>query len=229
MADAIAGLCYDYLMKVFLFIILLLPAVVFASDIYITEVASPYAIVPIINNIEDSQLHLGVLNNFPVMYEFYLASSTDFRAKISQPVIAGSAKPNPLGLMLVRKDDRGGGVTEIARLTSVEDSWSIVKDSSVGSSFLQGKEIEINLQPGTYRIEVSTPDNDGKYLLKFGPDGDYGYFASLSRAWTIQKFLDYSPLRILTSSLVYYPMGILFIVFLLSRTWKYRKMISNVD
>jgi hypothetical protein len=229
MADIIAGLCYDYAMKIILLLILLLPVVVLASDIYVTEVASPYAIVPVTEDIKNPQLHLGVLDNFPVMYEFYLASSTDFRAKISQPIISGKATPNPFGLMLVRQDDRGGGVTEIARLTSAEDSWSITKDSSIGSSFWQGEEIETTLQSGTYRIEVSTPDNEGKYLLNFGPEGDYGYFASLSRAWTIQQFLGYSPLRILTSSLVYYPLGILFITFLISRTWKYRKMISNVS
>jgi hypothetical protein len=226
-ADATAGLCYDYDMRIFLLSMLMLPMVVLASGIYVTEVASPYAIVPVDNEINQPQLHLGVLDNFPVMYEFSLASSTDFRAQISQPVSVGVDTPNPLTLMLVRQDDRGGGVTEIARLTPDVESWSIVQDSSIGASFWQGKEIIETLQSGTYRIEVSTPDNDGKYLLNFGPEGDYGYFASLSRAWTIQQFLGYSPLRMLTSSLVYYPLGILLIGLLINRTWKYRKMISN--
>jgi len=216
-------------MKSIVITILLFPAVVLAANIYVTEISSPYSIVPIVDEIDEPQLHLGTLENFPVMYEFLLGEQTNFRARVSQPISSSVDSPSTISILLVRKDDQGGGVTEVARLTSGIDGWSIIEDSSVGASFWQSEYVETSLESGAYRVEVSAPDNQGKYLLNFGPNEDYGYFTSLSRAWTIQQFLGYSPLKILTSNLIYYPLGILFVAFLLNRTWKYRKIISNVN
>jgi len=207
---------------------LVFPGFVLASNVFLTEVSVPYEVVTIDTEVSEAQLHLGELDNFPIMYEFSLSATTSFVATISQPPVGGS-EPNPLTLMLVRRDDRGGGVTEIDRLNFATDDWFLVKDSSMGVSLLEGDEISTELVAGLYRVEVSTPDNYGKYLLSFGPPADNGYFANLAKARSIQKFLGYSPLKMLTSSLVYYPLGIILLGILLQRTWRYRKMITNAS
>ena len=55
------------------------------------------------------------------------------------------------------------------------------------------------------------------------------YFETLGNVRTTQKFFGYSFFKLLTSSYVYYPLGILLLLFAIYRTWKYRKSIAYVD
>jgi hypothetical protein len=215
-------------MKKLLVFFWLVPVVVFARDVYLTNPSVPYEVIMIETTMTESQLHLGELDNFPIMYEFVVTEETNFQASLAQPA-QGTETANPLTLMLVRKDDRGGGVSEVSRLIPDSSTWSTIKDASLGVTLLEGGGLNEELAPGTYRLEVSTPDNFGKYLLSLGPQDSGGYFATLSEAWQVQQFLGYSPIKILTSSLVYYPLGILILAFLIHRTWKYRKFIKHVS
>jgi hypothetical protein len=209
-----------------LWLLVFIPLVTFASEVFLTEVDIPYEVIPFTTNVTESQVHLGTLEDFPVMYEFSVATTTEFVAQLSQ-FATGNITSNPLAIMLVQRDTVGGGVTEIIRQNPADDAWRLYKDSVVGVSFWRAEPVVVDLEPGTYRIEVSSPDNLGKYLLQIGPEEDGGYFSDLARAWKIQQFAEFSPLRILTSSLVYYPLGILMLGFLINRTWKYRKLITN--
>ena len=119
-------------------------------------------------------------------------------------------------------------MTEVGRQQFVSEEWSSHKNKTYGMMMATSQSFEQPVEPGTYRIEVSTPTNQGKYLLHFGQGVEEGgYFHQLQSARVVQKFYGYSVVKLLTSSLVYYPLGILFLLFLLQRIWRYRTILKN--
>ncbi len=194
-----------------------------AYELTVTEVSKPYEIVSITEVPQYEHVYLGELNNFPVMYEFIAAEPFTLTAKLSQ-LDNSEAYPLKLSLMIVRLNDNGGGVTEITRFNPSSENWKKRKDPILGLSFLDSNSISKEVDAGVYRIEVSTPENTGRYSLLLGNEkGEFvGYFKTLSQVRVIQKFYGTSVLKILTSSYVYYPLGIIFMLFMFRKTWKYR-------
>ncbi len=202
---------------------------VFAYELFVTEVTEPYEIVSISDIPVSEQVYLGELDNFPIMYEIEASESFAFKAQLTQ-IYDDDIEPNKFSLMVVRLDDSGGGVTEIARFNPAVADWVELKDSALGLSFWDTVPVVVELEAGMYRIEVSTPENIGRYRLTLGTEEDAsGYFKSLSQARTTQKFFGYSFLKMLTSSYVVYPIGIILLLLAFYKTWKYRKTITNFD
>lgn len=214
--------------------ILLLTLVSFSSvsayELILTEVSEPYEIVPVNEVSAVQQVHLGELNNFPVMYEVVANEPFVLTAKLSQ-LYRGGVDPLKLSLMIIRLDDRGGGVTEVARFSPTADAWQVRKDSMFGMTFWDSETVSKEVEPGTYRIEVSTPENIGRYSLTLGSEvgESKGYFATLSQIKTTQKFFGYSFVRLLASSYVYYFMGIMLILLAFYRTWRFKQSIDYVS
>jgi hypothetical protein len=130
--------------------------------------------------------------------------------------------------MIVRVNDDGSGVTEIARQRSETVAWTERKESVYGLRFYDGVVLRQSLEPGTYRVEVSTPVNHGAYMLRIGSEADpLGYFATLGQVRAVQKHYDYSIVKMLTSSYVYYPLGIIFLLILFYRTIKFTRKVSH--
>jgi hypothetical protein len=197
----------------------------FAYQLTVTEATQPYEIIPLQADPTIRQVYLGELNNFPVMYEFVSAEDFDISVQLSQPR-RGSVEPTLFSLMIVRQDDRGGGVSEVARLSTSVSDWSLRKDSTYGLTFYETEPVEKSVGPGTYRVEVSTPENLGQYRISIGTEEPrLGYWETLSRVNTTQQFFGFSFMKMLTSSYIYYPLGILLLLFVLYRTWKWRKTI----
>ncbi len=199
-----------------------------ANELTLTEVSLPYEIVPIDTLPETKHVYLGKLDNFPIMYEVTVTEPVSLTAQLSQRY---KGQPEPIGfsLMMVRQDDTGGGVTEVARLRTEVSDWTRKKDSAYGMSFWETEILSREVKPGTYRIEVSTPENIGRYRLTFGEINEpVGYFATLAQVRATQKFFGYSFMRMLTSSYIYYPLGIFLLLIVIHRTWKYRKTIAHV-
>jgi hypothetical protein len=100
----------------------------------------------------------------------------------------------------------------------------------MGMTFLDSEPITHTLSEGVYRLEISTPDNIGKYVADFGiNDGGGGYWNGLKNARLTQSHFGYSIFKMLTSSLVYYPLGFVFLMLLIYKVRKYRNLISNVS
>ena len=216
-------------MKLLLLIVILFsPNFVQAFELFITEVERPYE--PVLIEEEDlhiKQVFLGELDDFPIMYEINVDESTDFSVGVRQKY-AGS-EPIDFSLILIRENDNGKGVTEIARLRPRSENWDITKDKSLGLTFWESAQLSKDVEPGLYRLEISTPNNQGKYLLYFGEEDESGYFKNLSNAHQIQKYFGYSVIKMLSSSLVYYLLGIIFLIFVINKTWKYRNIIKNAS
>lgn len=208
---------------------LLLAVPVMAYQLTLTEVSEPYEIVPLVSSPEEKQVYLGELQNFPIMYEVESEEGFTIALQLSQDYKNG-VEPTLFSVMIVRKDDRGGGVTEVVRLNTTDEDWLTRKERAYGMTFQDSPVIEQVVGPGTYRIEVSTPQNLGKYQLTIGTESQkLGYGETLGRIYTTQKFFGYSPVKILTSSYVYYPLGIALVLLLMYRTWRWRKLITHVS
>jgi hypothetical protein len=204
-------------------------APVFAFSPELIEVSRPYEVVTIAEQAVQTQDYLGELAGFPVMYEVTSDEPFTLQAKVRQRYRSG-LEPIEFSLIAVKQDDRGGGVTEVARLRPDASDWQRVQNSQLGFSLWEASALSEAVEPGTYRIEVSTPENMGKYLLSFGTeDADDGYFVSLSGVNRTQEFFGFSFFRLLSSSYVYYPLGIVFVLFIIQRMWKYRKLITQND
>ena len=220
---------YDSLMRIYLvvFLTLLLATPALAFQLLVTTTERPYEIVPLPKAPAEQVVALGELNSFPIMYEVVSGSQFQMVAQVEQPYTRGG-KPLDFALLVVRQDDRGGGVTEVARLHAENITWQVQKDHEVGMTFWQSKEIKQMVGPGTYRIEVSTPDNVGKYRLWVGAaDDGAGYFETLGHIRTTQRFFGYSVVHMLSSSRVYYPLGIVLLLLIIHRTWKLRNKIVH--
>jgi hypothetical protein len=157
---------------------LLVVSPVYAYELIVTKVSEPYEIVPLVSFPEEQQVYLGELENFPIMYEVESDQDFTLTLQLSQ-VYKNGIDPTLFSLMVVRKDDRGGGVTEVARMNTVFEDWFMRKERAYGMTFQDSPVIEQTVGPGTYRIEVSTPENLGKYQLTIGTEAEkLGYLFS---------------------------------------------------
>jgi hypothetical protein len=206
---------------------LALAAPVFAFSPEITVVERPYEIVGLEGDTALTQEFLGELSDYPVMYEIEAEEAFTLRVMVQQPV-RGSGEPVPFSLIAIRQNDRGGGVSEVGRLRADDIEWVPRKSAMLGMTFWEAPPLEAEVGPGTYRVEISTPVNEGQYLLTFGPaDDSDGYFTTLGGIRTTQAFFGKGIFSMLLSSYVYYPLGIILLLILIQRTWKYRALITK--
>ena len=200
-------------------IIVALPALTHAFVAVETDISQPYEIVPIEAVAPEQVSYLGTLNDYPVMYEVVADEAFTFTAQLSQ---SARTQPEPLSLLLIRRNDRGGGVAEITRQPFEVSQWTTRRDSLLGMSLHDSPVLSVDVEPGTYRLEVSAPDNSGQFMLTVGTESpETGYFDQLGYIRQTQTYFGYSFFSILRSSLVYYPIGILLLLGGFYQTWRF--------
>ena len=187
-----------------------LPVFALAYTVVETIVTEPYEIIPVENDVAVATTYLGTLADYPVMYEFVVEEKAEFSAQLAQPK---GVPAEELGLLLIRRNDQGAGVKEIARQKTVREEWVQTRDSLLGLTLEQAEPLDVQLEPGTYRLEVSSPRNMTQYMLTIGQEPDeVGYGAELSYVRQTQAYFGYSVITMLRSSLVYYPIGIIILL-----------------
>lgn len=198
---------------------------VLAYNPQINNTVIPYEIFPLDNNIETQTEYLGELTGDPQMYEFTISATTTLKLRLSQ---LETETPIPFSLITVRKNDKNDGVSEVGRLLAKDNIQEVVADNVLGLTFLTSQIYEAEIGTGIYRVEVSTPDNFGSYILTVGdvPE-EVGYFKTVSDVWTIQSFFKKPIFSLLKSSYVHYPFGIIILLGLLFITWRKRNFIKN--
>jgi hypothetical protein len=80
------------------------------------------------------------------------------------------------------------------------------------------------IEPGTYRIELSTPDNLSPYVLVVGTDHDrldVSYFEMVKRVSAVKAFYGKSSLAMIVSPYLYVPLVVL--LFALGTFYWYRR------
>ena len=218
-------------MKFYLAVLLTVPFFIFFAPIVSAFEAVPvspripYEAITIDARIAMMRSYLGELTGDPHMYEFTIGESQTIALKIKQR----DGELLPLSVIIVKARDNDRGVREIGRVSGqASTSWQSVYDGVLGIPLIEGGAFTADLEAGVYRVEVSTPENIGKYLLAIGTeDSESSYFASVAAVYRTQHFFDYSPFRILRSSYIYYPIGIMLLLTLIFFTWRYRQKISH--
>ena len=185
-------------------------------------VPTQYEVITI-QNPEIEQLILGELTDAPEMFEIIsevaFTLTTEIRAI---PNTSGATLPQLSGIIIRQKEIRG--VEEVARLNSSDAPWTVLTDPESGLVYQAGPYFSEPVPAGTYRIEVSNPNNQGKYLLLIGNQKDSnGYFASLSDIQSVYAFYDLSTIRMVSSPYVFYPLGVIILILLIISTWYYRR------
>jgi hypothetical protein len=205
--------------------LLSLPVFTQAYTVFETDISQPYEIVPIESTPLIQNSYLGTLEDYPIMYEVTSEESFIFEAQVAQ---RAGVDMQPLSLLLIRKNDRGGGVSEVVRMTADPAEWTRATDSKLGMTLATSPLVSESVEPGTYRIEVSSPDNEGMFLLTVGQEAtEPGYFAELGAIRQTQAYFGLGFFSMLKSSYVYYPIGILLLLFAIYKTWSYRHLIRR--
>lgn len=189
------------------------------------EFSVQYEIVTI-ENPEVKQLILGELADSPEMYEITTDSPFLLTLEIRALPNDNQVIPDLNGIIIKQKEIRG--VEEVARLEAKTADWSLQLDKKTGLHYLQGPSISKQLEPGTYRFEISTPNNKDKYILSLGNvDDDNGFFASLAAVKNVYNFYGLSGIHMFSSPYVHYPVGILLLLILIGATYLWQKKNRN--
>lgn len=194
----------------------LLAARSFAYDAVVETVPVPYEVVELLGDYQLNKTVLGELENAPEMYEIKIEATSTLAVEL-RAVPMAETESTFSGIIIRQKETRG--IEEVARLEAREAKWNRLLDGQTGLPYLAGSFYSETVSPGTYRIEVSNPNNQGKYLLLIGTNNDEeGYFASLRAVITTYEFYGESKLKLFNSPYVHYPLGILILIILISVT-----------
>lgn len=200
-------------MRLFILVLtLLLPAtLVQAYNPISAEPDETYSVIKIEGDPYIERTYLGDLENAPDLYEFTTEVAISVRIQVRQRAYK---KAVPFGLIIVRQNDADGGVEEIVRQNEPLLSWRQDRSHSLGMKFLSAPALQIDIKPGTYRLEVSTPDNSGTYALNVGEEAAWpGYFKSVWYALKTQLHFGFTPFHIIFSSYAYVTLAIIGIAY----------------
>jgi hypothetical protein len=169
---------------------------------------------------------LGELEGSPEMFE--ITSDIDFTLTVELRSISDTSLLPELGAIIIRQKEPRG-VEEVARLRSTDVDWVQVIDAKTGLPYRAGPLWSEPMTAGTYRIEVSSPENTGKYQLVVGSNPDTnGYFENLRNVARTYEFYGVSSLRMFNSPYIHYPFGIVVLLLLILGTyWWQRKKNRN--
>lgn len=159
-----------------------------------------------------SQAFYAELEGFPHSYLIDTEEPFLLYTEILVPDIEGSK--NIFSGVIIKIPEEGGRVTEVARLSAKEAVWNPQFEPFGGDSYRHGPSFEGEVEAGTYRIEVNTPDNEGKYVLVVGTreESTLGYFELLGRLIEVKRFFEKTPLHVIQSPFAYIPLGLLFLI-----------------
>lgn len=167
------------------------------------------------------QSYLGTLDIYPHLYEFQLESDTTLQVQTRQRAM-DDAEPINLILLSVHPDTER--IAEVMRLnTPVEER---TKDfvGSLGITVLESELVELELEAGLYRLEVSSPLNERAYELNFGAESnENSYFGTFGTIWEVQRHFGYWWTRYLLSTYVLYQLGIVLMLGGFVYVWRKRK------
>ena len=200
--------------------LLVLPYIVNAQVSFV-EVERPYDPYLLTTDIPWQQTLYGDLQGFPDLFEFTITATSTIPIVLRAIDLDGGE--SPFSLILVR-DEAQRGVSEVLRLVTREIVWEPYTDRQTKMSYLTAPTITPNLEPGTYRLEVSTPDNEGRYAIVFGENVQrLGYLAAWQTIRSIHDFHGYGAIHMLRTSHAQIPFLIILILLGMAGTWYYAR------
>ncbi len=205
--------------------VFLLPIISYAYNPTLNSTIVPYEPQIIDSNINLEAQYLGLLAGDPHMYEFTIGETTMLTIKVSQ---LAADTPIPFSIIAVRENTQNAGVVEVGRLRAKDIVWEEERDGGLGLTLANSPAFEAEIGPGVYRVEVSTPENVGAYMMTIGTtEVPAGYFKTLADVRMIQKSFGVSIFGMLLSTYILYPLGILMLMVLFYYTWRNRTRIQK--
>lgn len=173
-----------------------------------------------------SQSFYGDFQDFPHTYQ--VISGTDFRLFVKVLVPDITSSENNVSGIIVRQNENGG-VTEIARLRARDASWEQFHEPYGNDSYRRGGSFDGTLEPGSYLIEVSTPDNVEKYVLSVGYEERFvisDYFTTVKEIARVKQFFGKPWIFVFESPVVYIPTVLIFGI--IGVLWWYRRKLKEI-
>jgi hypothetical protein len=160
-----------------------------------------------IDELRSEQHWLGSLEGFPDLYQFTTSEPLTLHWQLTQD---GYTVTEDFQVLLVRENDDARGVTEVMRQSAPLEDWERPAFYTLGFQRINMPSLSEEIGPGTYRVEVSAPNNDGDYLLYIGTEAASApFFVGLFDLWRVHAHFDVSPLRALLSVFVVVPLLLL--------------------
>lgn len=171
-----------------------------------------------LSNPGGDELYYGELSHFPHTYQFLVTETMAFLAQVAVP-----PDGNQETSLIVIKEERRG-VSEVGRRTGKTETWEVSTDSVSRLDFVRSTPLVATLEPGVYRLEVSSPDNTGKYLLQINQQPELSYFEEVSVIFKLHSFFGSGFLGTLVVPAVWIPLVVLLLIGCL---WYWRKQKSH--
>ena len=200
---------------------LLVPGQVAAGVIFNT-LEEPYDIYELPADVPTGYSLYGELVGYPDTYQFTLTATTSIMTRLYavDQTVAG-----PLFSSILVADEGNRGVREVSRMTARSLVWSEYQDPMTKMRYQRSDEQTVVVGPGTYRLEVSTPDNEGAY--RFDVVGERlerpGYWSRLTQIRAVQAFHGYGWWHLLRTSVIVTPLVFFVLVVGMIATWHYAR------
>jgi hypothetical protein len=160
-----------------------------------------------ITAVETEKMFFGELKGFPHMFLIQSGEPFTLKAELLLPDIQDT--PRDINVIIIRNTGFQGRIQEVTRMHAKDAGWDSFYDPWGGDRYLRGITYESEMESGVYRIEVSAPDNDGKYVLVVGSEESFGpttYFKTLGQLSSVKSFFEKSPIRVLEAPPVFIPL-----------------------
>jgi hypothetical protein len=120
----------------------------------------------LIKNSEVSQAFYGELKGHEAIYLIDLKKEQDLYLQILVPDLPGIAKDKSVSVEYL--PELGRPAVSFLKLNSGAADWKKFYEEYAGDNYWQGPEDKKPAEPGYYLIKVTSPDNEGKYVLVVG-------------------------------------------------------------
>lgn len=170
--------------------------------------------IVVIEDPELSQAFYGTLTDFPHTYEIRAKSPFHLYAEVLVPDMEG--QENVVSGIIIKETGQKGRVEEVTRMLAKDATWESFFEPWGADSYRKGGTFERDVEPGVYRIELSTPNNHEKYVLVVGKREDFwsiGYFETVGRLMDVKEFFGKSKFRVIESPIVFVPLVLVLAVF----------------
>lgn len=175
--------CMRQISTLMLLVLGLLPIAV-GAEVFTNRPQTPYELLPMVADTGFGE-YIGELRGYPVAYEFALATTTDVSFLLSQS--RKVEEPLPLALLVVRSLPTGR-VELVERVSPKDSQWEGRYERWLGMSWWSLPALALTLEPGSYRVEVSSPVNEGRYRLTVGEEEWESYGSMWTRVKVLNSF-----------------------------------------
>lgn len=176
--------------------------------------------MPIVD-VDEQQLHLGILEGQPHLYSFTIEATTTLTVAVW--TLPKDSAPKPTLLMV--KDNPIRGVESVFRASGTETEWSGKRDHDSQIEYMVGGSFSHEVTPGVYRVEVSTPENIDRYIFVVGENDTSSWWQRVRSVYTLETFAGYGWWYMVRSPLVYRPLILMSVI--AGAIWYWRRRMNG--